>query len=555
MKARDRYSQLTRGRTQFLHTAVECSRLTLPYLVQEDLSSRPEHQKLHTPWQSVGAKSVVNLAAKLMLALIPPQTTFFKLQIRDDKLGEEIDASVKSELDLTFSKLERMVMDYINASSDRVVVHQALKHLIVSGNALIYMGKDGLKNYPLNRYVINRDGNGNICEIVTKELISRRILAADLPEALPLITPNAPGDEGYKTGSDDTDVEVYTYVRQEEKSGRWVWHQEAFDKIIPGSRSTAPKHASPWLVLRFNTVDGEDYGRGRVEEFLGDVRSLEGLSQALVEGSAAASKVVFLVSPSSTTKPKTIADAGNGAIVQGRPDDVGVIQVGKTADFRTAAEQMQTLERRISEAFLVLQVRQSERTTAEEVRLTQMELEQQLGGLFSLLTVEFLIPYLNRTLHILQRTNQLPKIPKDLVRPEIVAGVNALGRGQDQQSLVMFIQTIANTMGPDVMMKFLDPAEYIKRLAASQGIDVLNLVKTPETMAQEKQQQMQEMQQNALVQQAGQLASAPMADPSKNPAMGRMLNDGYDQLNGNQTEPPAEGEEQEALPSEGFEAI
>ena len=545
MKARDRYNQLTRGRTQFLHTAVECSRLTLPYLVQEDLSSRPEHQKLHTPWQSVGAKSVVNLAAKLMLALLPPQTAFFKLQVRDDKLGVEFPREVKSELDLSFSKMEKMVMDYISASSDRVVVHQALKHLIVSGNALIFMGKDGLKNYPLNRYVVNRDGNGNVCEIVTKELISRKILGQDLPVPLP----NSPGDEGYKTGSDDQDVEVYTYVRLDD-NGRWVWHQEAFDNILPGSRSTAPKNTSPWLVLRFNTVDGEDYGRGRVEEFLGDIRSLEGLSQALVEGSAAAAKVVFLVSPSSTTKPKTIADAGNGAIVQGRPDDVGVIQVGKTADFRTAAEQMQNLERRIGEAFLVLSVRDSERTTAEEVRLTQMELEQQLGGLFSLLTVEFLIPYLNRTLHILQRNKEIPKIPKDLVRPQIVAGVNALGRGQDQQSLVQFAQTLTQTMGPEIMAKFLDPGEYVKRLAAAQGIDVLNLVKTPETMAAEKQQLQQDYAQKAMVDQASAFAKAPGMDPSKNPAVGRALNDGYDQLNDNsQGEPPDQGAEE--TPPEG----
>ena len=550
MKARDRYTQLSNGRTQFLDTAVECSRLTLPYLVQEDLSSRPTHQKLVTPWQSVGSKSVVNLAAKLMLALLPPQTSFFKLQVRDDKLGVEFPREIKSELDLSFAKMERMVMDYINASSDRVVVHQALKHLIVSGNALIFMGKEGLKNYPLNRYVVNRDGNGNVCEIVTKELISRRILGQDLPELLmPESVVNSPGSDGYKTGSDDHDVEVYTYVRLDD-NGRWVWHQEAFDKILPNSRSTAPKNTSPWLVLRFNTVDGEDYGRGRVEEFLGDIRSLEGLSQALVEGSAAASKVIFLVSPSSTTKPKTIADAGNGAIVQGRPDDVGVIQVGKTADFRTAAEQMQNLERRVSDAFLVLQVRQSERTTAEEVRLTQMELEQQLGGLFSLLTVEFLIPYLNRTLHILQRNKELPKIPKDLVRPQIVAGVNALGRGQDQQSLVMFIQTLAQTLGPEAIAQFLDPGEYIKRLAAAQGIDVLNLVKSAETMEQEKQAQMQAAQQQALMEQAGQIAGSPMADPSKNPALGRGLNDGYDQLNGqNQGEPPPEGAEE--TPAEG----
>ena len=539
MKARDRYTQLSRGRSQFLDTAVECSRLTLPYLIQEDLSSRPTHQKLATPWQSVGSKCVVNLAAKLMLALLPPQTSFFKLQVRDDKLGDEIPREIRSELDLSFSKMERMVMDYINASSDRVVVHQALKHLIVSGNALIFMGKEGLKNYPLNRYVINRDGNGNVCEIITKELISRKILAMNLPEPLP----NSPGDDGYKTGSDDQDVEVYTYVRLDD-NGRWVWHQEALDRIIPGSRSTAPKNTSPWLTLRFNTVDGEDYGRGRVEEFLGDIRSLEGLSQALVEGSAAASKVVFLVSPSSTTKPKTIADAGNGAIVQGRPEDVGVVQVGKTADFRTAAEQINTLERRISDAFLLLNVRQSERTTAEEVRLTQMELEQQLGGLFSLLTVEFLIPYLNRTLHILQRNRELPKIPKDLVRPQIVAGVNALGRGQDQQSLVMFIQTLAQTLGPDSIGQFLDSGEFIKRLAAAQGIDVLNLIKTQETMEQERMQQQQMMQQQALLEQAGQFANSPMADPSKNPAVGEAMSQTADQLENNaeeQTIPTPEG--------------
>ena len=84
--------------------------------------------------------------------------------------------------------------------------------------------------------------------------------------------------------------------------------------------------------------------------------------------------------------------------------------MGKTADFATAANLITQLERRINEAFLVLSVRQSERTTAEEVRLTQLELERSLGGLFSLLTVEFLVPYLNRKLLVLQHSGQLPKI-------------------------------------------------------------------------------------------------------------------------------------------------
>ena len=517
MNARERYDKLTTDRSQFLDTAVECSKLTLPYLISDDLTLRHNHKRLVTPWQSVGAKAVVTLAAKLMLALLPPQTTFFKLQVRDDKLGEEIPAEIRSELDLSFSKMERMIMDYIAASSDRVVIHQALKHLIVGGNALIFMGKDGLKNFPLNRYVVNRDGNGNVLEIVTKELINRKVLGVELPNP----KPNHPGDDG-KTGSHGDDVEVYTCVKLDSKSGRWVWHQEVEDMILPNSRSTAPKNASPWLVLRFNTVDGEDYGRGRVEEFIGDLKSLEGLSQALVEGSAAAAKVVFLVSPSSTTKPKTIAEAGNGAIIQGRPEDVAVVQVGKTADFATASNMAQQLERRIAEAFMQLNIRQSERTTAEEVRLTQLELEQQLGGIFSLLNIEFLIPYLNRTLLVLQRSKQIPAIPKDLVRPQIVAGVNALGRGQDRESLTAFITTIAQTLGPEALMKFINASEAIKRLAAAQGIDVLNLVKTEQEMQAEMQQAQQAQAQQSLIDQAGQMANSSLADPTKNASLASM---------------------------------
>jgi hypothetical protein len=513
MNAKSRYDHLSSYRSQFLDTAVECSKLTIPYLIQRD-EFRVTHQTLRQPWQSVGAKGVVTLASKLMLSLLPPQTTFFKLQVRDDKLGTELPAEIRSELDLSFAKMERMVMDSVAASSDRVVVHQALKHLVVGGNALIYMGKEGLKHYPLNRYVVDRDGNGNVIEIVTKELINKNLLPKELiKEPLPVM------DEGF---SHENDVEVYTHVRLD--NNRWLWHQEVYGKKIPGSDSKAPADASPWLVLRFNSVDGENYGRGRVEEFLGDLKSLDALSQSLVEGSAAAAKVVFVVSPSSTTKAQTLAKAGNGAIVQGRPEDIGVIQVGKTADFNTAMTMMQQLERRLSEAFLILNVRQSERTTAEEVRLTQLELEQQLGGLFSLLTVEFLLPYLNRKLLVLQRSGQLPKIPKDLVNPTIVAGINALGRGQDRESLTSFIMTIAQTLGPDALMQYINADEAIKRLAAAQGIDVLNLVKSMEQIQQEQADAAQAQEDQLMMQQAGQMLKSPLADPSKNPIAGETVN-------------------------------
>jgi hypothetical protein len=250
------------------------------------------------------------------------------------------------------------------------------------------------------------------------------------------------------------------------------------------------------------------------------LKSLEALSQAITEGSAAAAKVVFVVSPSSTTKPATLAQAGNGAIVQGRPDDIGVVQVGQTADFATAYQMIQQLEKRLSEAFLILNVRQSERTTAEEVRMTQMELEQQLGGLFSLLTVEFLVPYLDRKLSVFQKTGKIPRLPKGMVNPTIVAGVNALGRGQDREALGQFLTTISQTMGPEATQQFINPEEVIKRLAAAQGIDILNLVRSMEEIQggqQQAQQQQMQLEQQKVAN------SDPMNDPSKNPQLAEEL--------------------------------
>jgi len=100
----------------------------------------------------------------------------------------------------------------------------------------------------------------------------------------------------------------------------------------------------------------------------------------------------------------------------------------------------------------------------------------------------------------------------------VVAGINAIGRGQDFQSLSIFLQTIAQTMGPEAIQQYVDGNEYIMRLAAAQGIDVLNLIKTKQQLDQEKQQNLQMQEQLEMTKQAGQLASAPMNDPSKNPA-------------------------------------
>ena len=72
-------------------------------------------------------------------------------------------------------------------------------------------------------------------------------------------------------------------------------------------------------------------------------------------------------------------------------------------------------------------------------------------------------------------------------------------------------------MGPQALQQYMNADEAIKRLAASQGIDILNLVKSVDERNQEQQQAMQAQQMQSLTDQAGQLASTPLLDPSKNP--------------------------------------
>jgi hypothetical protein len=104
-----------------------------------------------------------------------------------------------------------------------------------------------------------------------------------------------------------------------------------------------------------------------------------------------------------------------------------------------------------------------------------------------------------------------------------VAGVNALGRGQDRESLSAFLQTIAQNMGPEALAKYINGDEVIKRLAAAQGIDVLNLVKSMADVQGEAQQNMAMQKDMMLTQQIGQLAKTPLLDPSKNPQAMEMI--------------------------------
>ena len=308
------------------------------------------------------------------------------------------------------------------------------------------------------------------------------------------------------------DLDIYTYIKR--INDEHFWHQECKGEKIPNTDGRSKVEVSPWITLRFVRIDGEDYGRGYVEEYRGDLISLEALMQAIIEGAAASAKTIFLVNPNGVTRAATLAKAPNGAIREGTASDISVMQVGKGADFNVSFSAIQRIESRLEYAFLMARSvqRDAERVTAAEVTMMANELENSLGGIYSILTQEFQLKYLKRRMHMLVRSGKAPKLPERLVKPKIVTGVHGLGRGNDRNKLVEFIGTVSQALGPDIMRQYMNVDEAIKRLANSIGIDTVNLVKTQE----EIQDEMEAMQQQQLIQSLGPAAlGSPLIDPQK----------------------------------------
>lgn len=74
---------------------------------------------------------------------------------------------------------------FIEEKGHRVSVFKLALHLIVTGNALLFIPDDGdIKIYRLDSYVVRRDPMGNVLEIITKELIARDALPLKVQAAL-----------------------------------------------------------------------------------------------------------------------------------------------------------------------------------------------------------------------------------------------------------------------------------------------------------------------------------------------------------------------------------
>ena len=516
--ARDRWDKMQSDRQEFLDRAIDASSLTIPSLIPESdyQSSGATLGKpmLESLFQGVGARGVSSLAAKLLLTLLPPTEPFFRFTLDEGKLNQYIQArgvqqpeDFRSRIETQLSQMERQVLQRLNRLRVRPAMFEALKHLVVGGNALIYLGDTSVRTYSLRSFAVERDPEGNPVELVIREHVSEQFLPR----------PKTPMTEGGK--GENPNTEVFTHVKWNYKKDLVEWYQEHEGQQIRRSGGFSTVATSPWMVLRLVRIAGESYGRGLVEEVIGDLSSLNELMRAVVEGNLQISKTIWLVNPNGMTRMDAIANAENGDCVPGSEGDVvPLTAAGKSGDYASALQAASVIERRLQYAFLMTETvqRDAERVTAEEIRVMAQQLDQGMGGYYSLLSDELQLPMVKRLAFLMQRDGELPALPEDLVEPQVTTGIDAIGRGNDKMRLQSFLATVAGNLGPEALLQYINPEELIRRFAAADGIDAAGLVKTAEQL----QAEMAQARQASLAEQVasgalsnGVQANAPQGAP------------------------------------------
>ena len=444
VSAKTRYTKLESDREKPLERARESAKLTLPFVMPEQgLKSGDE---ISQPYSSFGARAVDNLSAKLLIALLPPNSPFFRLQFSKEKMdelaGQTGDSALSAKADSALAKVEKRIMDEVENNGYRVAMFEALRHLVVTGNVLLHINQDQqMRVFHMDKYVCVRDATGSVVEILIKEEISPTVLPPEMKSALT----ESSNPEEERTSN----VELYTWVRLVED--KWIVDQEIEGNFIATSHSEYPKDKLPFLPLRFSRVAGDDYGRGFVESYMGDLISLEGYRRASVEGIASLSRIIWLIDPGSRIRVDKFANANNGDVLIGRPEEVQTIQANKSFDFSALANAEARLENELGKAFLLNSAvqRNAERVTAEEIRTVAEELEQTLGGVYSILAQELQLPLLNIIMTAMQKASKLTQLPSGAIEPRIVTGLDALGRGADLQKLLGFYQNVIQLLGPE----------------------------------------------------------------------------------------------------------
>lgn len=515
MDIQDEWEKLDSEKDAIVTRCEQYAKWTLPAVCPEETEETSEVARSNV---AIGAKLVNHLSNRIVDTMFPSDRPFFTLPITPkaerqlrEELGQEFDKAIKQVKQAT-TAIESDAMRQFNITEYRPVAVMAVKHMIVTGNAIIHRTDSNKRVvYGIKDSCVVRKLDGDLSKVILRD----KKYVKNLPKPIRDILEDA--DVAYK--EDDTECTIFT--RYEYKDNRWH-RKQAVDKIDITSSAKSYKEVDfPCLSLVWDLHRGENYGRGLVEDHSVLFHNIDMHSESLIDLGAVVGDIKFLVNPAAVTDAEEYNNAPRGAYLPGKEGDIFMPNLIDINKLQILSETIKGWERELSTAFLLSSsgVRDAERVTAEEIRFYARELESAFGGLYGKLAIgwqkkeaDYLVSKLD-----FSRMSGTGVETFDLV---VTTGLESLSREGQLDSLRLAVADLQMLEAvPESIRAIINPIEFASFVFSKRNVDASTFVLTQEEYAaqqQQQQQQMQQMQEQQMQQQVAAQAAQNAGNRNSN---------------------------------------
>ena len=496
------WSRLSGIKGPLMRRVERYAKLTIPKVCLPEGYNVESMDQSHD-YQSLGAQAVNHVVNKLMIAMFAPSRPFFKVQEGPTTKKQAADAGLTDvQLGEILAKMERDSVKALDGKGQRPKLYQVNRHLVVTGNCLLVTDKERLRVMGLKYYCVKRTHDGDIHTLCIREKLRFDELDVSIQKLWATRYHRDSMVSHYKliTRNDVGGFKMCQYIDESKLPKEWdaKWTK---DKM--------PYHALAW-----DLSDESDYGTGLVEDYCGDFESLSVLSEAVVTGAVVGTEFRWVANPNGVTSVDDMKESNNGDVIAGSAKDIGTVAPPVAEGVKIAQVVQQDYVQRISRGFLMgsAVTRQAERVTAEEVRLTAMELEASFGGVYSALAPSMQAP-LARWLLATSGTS-IAGTDLDIA---IITGLDALSRNGDLENLRLAMGDLsAMAQAPEQVLSRIKWQELATFIGTGRGVDLGKFLMNDEEFGQVQQAQ-QAQQSGAEIATAGGVAQAEAAAQPQQP--------------------------------------
>ncbi len=498
---RNEFDQDFADASEVLDRARLCAKLSKPWLLPP--LGHTKNDRLADNYQSVGSDGLTIFVGKMLSVIFPP-FPWFRYELAPELLhNPEIPDEFKQQADRVLLLNQMTLMSLIENTKQskkqrrkatfRTTAFQALSQTVGTGDVLMSMGDDyRCKVYRRDQWTCLRDSTGDVLKYMVKERIDPLSLSEEKRAKAEL------SQSVWETKTPKDRMEdLYTRVQWQQDTQTWVIEQELNGRII----SESEEEVSPYWSTPFELVPGENYGRGLIEQNLGDLSGLDQQEEKLLDIIAAASKMLFAKDESSNVRDEDLQKPSGSTIRAdvkgGKVQDVGILSFAMPTEFNILTSAIVRKTQQLGKAMLMEQASQpqKDRVTALQIQRIAQELDAATGGAAATVMDNMQMPLLARAEFQAERDNLLQPIPDGAANIVASTGMAALEQGAVMREALELAQ-IASQLGPQAMAK-IDGGVLIDVIARHKAFYEPGLIKSNQQLAEEQQA----AQQQALAQQ------------------------------------------------------